>query len=1172
MRRVLVVLLLALPAAAGDLSVDDLLDLRKAGFSDADIWKEVERAGRPEVTDADIERLKAAGFGDDFLGRLRGRAPLTLADIEAACARGESAATILRRLAATDARPPLTAADALRLKRAGANAALLRGLQGDPLSCKELARLAKGGNDAESLGALVDLIGTQLRADDAEAADLARAGVPAPLIKRLREGAAGAETWVRYEHPAGRFGVLHPPGWKMLVHVAPEDFTLEYLFTPETATDDPAQVAVGFGITPIPLPPGSPYEALGLRDIAARFMPLIRSEEPALELRYGTGFEEGRLGGADAVFFQLQGKLKDRPRGPHRIHAGVARKDGWLYIASTVAPVAEYEALLETFRRCADSARLGPAPLVPPAEKPTAQQWVERHKESVVLVVCSRGQAVQTGTGFVVREDGYVLTNHHVVFDARGGSFFDEIALHWDSALRRPPVKAKLVGASGTYFEQNRPAGTHGVDVALLKIAAAGAFRAMPLAPLERVQLSDPVLTMGFPLTGIFDFEQLSLFVTRGVVVRFNKDQLGRVDSLFIDAKITSGNSGGPCVDLEAGAVVGQNTFGFNIRTGLQDKAMEEELNKLTGYEGVIPIDYALAEFPDVLATEPGAAIDPFHLAVEMMGRRSMAAAERECARALERDPRHADAAVLFANCALRRGDVDAFRERAAAALRIKPAHYRALVMLAEFHATHGDLAQAEDLSERAVRARPLAYAPYLTRGALRLALGRHAQALEDADLALRHSLHLLPDPDVLAGEILFALGRTDDGRARMERARKIAPDHFEARMGVGRSYELAGAHEKAAQEYEAIAQRVPLAPEPDEALGRCRFALNRHDLAWESFNRCCVKCRKLRRAPSEAAYMALEQIAIDIRRDLQTGLRICVDHANWHVASATAHLRLARIHAGRSPGLAYAHALLAQRPAEVPAAPLQLVELQRMVDLGYRAPALAVARVAPLGFRLDARHLQGVTHPVLQQVLQVILDRQAQGNAGGPGGGTPPPAGPVAEGADVGPPLPAGQDSPPRPPSESHTWKEPNGLLTIAYPKSFSPMLEAVEGARRNGYAFVAFIAVDREHGMDFVVAAFDARVRRAADALRSLRDWQATLGCTMVAATEQATSHGKFAATDYSGTIGFRNGAVSVWEGRFVETPDGVRVISASASARAFEAGAAARRQLWENFDVKK
>ena len=142
------------------------------------------------------------------------------------------------------------------------------------------------------------------------------------------------------------------------------------------------------------------------------------------------------------------------------------------------------------------------------------------------------------GTGFVVRSDGYILTNYHVVRgnDAMVVTVFDETG-----AQRYPATIVKLDAS---------------VDLALLKIEPRAPLTAAPLGDSDRVQVADEVIAIGSPFG-------LDLTVSRGIVSAKRKSLVieGTVhrDLLQTDAAINQGNSGGPLVN-RSGEVIGINT------------------------------------------------------------------------------------------------------------------------------------------------------------------------------------------------------------------------------------------------------------------------------------------------------------------------------------------------------------------------------------------------------------------------------------------------------------------------------------------------------------------------------------------------------------------------------------------------------------------------------------
>ena len=150
-------------------------------------------------------------------------------------------------------------------------------------------------------------------------------------------------------------------------------------------------------------------------------------------------------------------------------------------------------------------------------------------------------QPAGTGTGFVIDEDGHVVTNNHVV---AGGQRFEVV---FAAGETRP---AELVGADPTS------------DLAVVRID--GEVPAtVPLGDSDALQVGQPVVAIGSPL-GAF-----TTTVTAGIVSALDRDFpagspcSGLYTNLVQhDAAINPGNSGGPLFDL-AGGVVGVNTLGI---------------------------------------------------------------------------------------------------------------------------------------------------------------------------------------------------------------------------------------------------------------------------------------------------------------------------------------------------------------------------------------------------------------------------------------------------------------------------------------------------------------------------------------------------------------------------------------------------------------------------------
>lgn len=140
-----------------------------------------------------------------------------------------------------------------------------------------------------------------------------------------------------------------------------------------------------------------------------------------------------------------------------------------------------------------------------------------------------------SGSGVIIRRDGVLLTNYHVVGNAR------DVEVSLASGQRVP---GRVLGRDPT------------VDIAVVQVAAAG--RALPVAPIgdsDRLQVGQAAIAIGNPLG-------LERTVTSGVISGTNRSPRGfEVGGLIqTDATIFPGNSGGPLFDSQ-GQVIGINTL-----------------------------------------------------------------------------------------------------------------------------------------------------------------------------------------------------------------------------------------------------------------------------------------------------------------------------------------------------------------------------------------------------------------------------------------------------------------------------------------------------------------------------------------------------------------------------------------------------------------------------------
>ncbi|MGY1673369.1 S1C family serine protease [Geodermatophilus sp. SYSU D00710] len=172
---------------------------------------------------------------------------------------------------------------------------------------------------------------------------------------------------------------------------------------------------------------------------------------------------------------------------------------------------------------------------------------------SVVTVYVSSGSGSGSGSGVVLSEDGYVLTNDHVV-SLDGGSTGAAVQVRTaDGAL----YDATVVGTDPTS------------DLAVLRLEDADGLTPATFADSDEVQVGDLAVAIGAPL-GLSDTvtDGIISATDRAVTTGSTQDDATVLDALQTDAAINPGNSGGALVDA-SGAVIGINTAIASVASGL---------------------------------------------------------------------------------------------------------------------------------------------------------------------------------------------------------------------------------------------------------------------------------------------------------------------------------------------------------------------------------------------------------------------------------------------------------------------------------------------------------------------------------------------------------------------------------------------------------------------------
>ena len=180
----------------------------------------------------------------------------------------------------------------------------------------------------------------------------------------------------------------------------------------------------------------------------------------------------------------------------------------------------------------------------------TVSQIVQNVIPSVVSIRAEGTTGSGTGSGFIFREDGYIVTNNHVAAPSLNGG---SLTVYLED---KSSFEAKLVGRNASY------------DLAVLKIDATG-LKPIKIGDSDSINVGDLTVAFGSPLG-------LSGTVTSGIVSALNRpvtaggnDDQSFISAIQTDAAINPGNSGGPLVNGQ-GEVIGVNSAIATLGNGTQ--------------------------------------------------------------------------------------------------------------------------------------------------------------------------------------------------------------------------------------------------------------------------------------------------------------------------------------------------------------------------------------------------------------------------------------------------------------------------------------------------------------------------------------------------------------------------------------------------------------------------
>lgn len=175
--------------------------------------------------------------------------------------------------------------------------------------------------------------------------------------------------------------------------------------------------------------------------------------------------------------------------------------------------------------------------------------------EDVIPGVVSIGTDISQGTGFIISDDGYVVTNAHVIAEGQFIRILNYESNNW--------IDAEFIGWDETF------------DIAVLKIPDQN-YDSLKFADSDDIKVGEKTIALGNPLG-------LAFSVSEGIVSALHREgPNGMSVYIQVDTPLNRGNSGGPLVNKE-GKVIGINNFKLqnseNLGFALESNSAVDSIN-----------------------------------------------------------------------------------------------------------------------------------------------------------------------------------------------------------------------------------------------------------------------------------------------------------------------------------------------------------------------------------------------------------------------------------------------------------------------------------------------------------------------------------------------------------------------------------------------------------------
>ncbi|MEM9982458.1 MAG: trypsin-like peptidase domain-containing protein, partial [Bacteroidota bacterium] len=194
-----------------------------------------------------------------------------------------------------------------------------------------------------------------------------------------------------------------------------------------------------------------------------------------------------------------------------------------------------------------------------------------------------RGFSVGAGSGVIISDDGYIVTNNHVVRDARDV----EVAL-----TNGKTYKAEIIGLDPS------------TDLALIKIKASN-LPTLKFVDSDQVKIGQWVMAAGNPFN-LTSTATAGIVSAKGRSINILKDKFAIESFIQTDAAINPGNSGGALVDI-SGGLIGINTaiasptgaysgYGFAVPANIVSKVVEDLIQYGSVKRGILGVSISTVD------------------------------------------------------------------------------------------------------------------------------------------------------------------------------------------------------------------------------------------------------------------------------------------------------------------------------------------------------------------------------------------------------------------------------------------------------------------------------------------------------------------------------------------------------------------------------------------------